>query len=546
VKTSSHAKGLDPLGVQAPCIHLYGQLLPGITNVTDRARYYSFYPWLLWTLDQLPGTKTSEELVTWVRRADCLFTMIGIRHRLVSDDHDVRKHDAALIGRQRLGPVVAALRPDGHLRLTDYTVQEDDPRRYFKNPLGGLKQYYLGPLADFGLLRAVGRGVAYTHERGAIMAAAFDATVDRRLFVETVQGEEVSTERLDALARFCPCHLPSAAQEHDALLALFFDTSPSAGDTGCQRRRSLGLVLDLAKAFQQRGAAAEIPLDHHTFRGCVYTGTFPDGTPWELPAALDTVRAGWAVYQRNEMLSVAIQCLFWVALRCLREEDPTLATTEDFVRWFTTCPSVAQMVADVPGEDIATALGRVREALPPLGAWASDVHEVALTRRALNTYQEWRVRDIRVDLLALASRILLSVMARDDAQHPVYAPMALPPDYLTLYPVNLASLRAHACTVWPQMRYAAWLGWLAGYWGIEAHLRVALRKLRAQSQDTFHLVPAATGWQVLELPEPTYTTPRLSQAVQILQDLGAIERRPTSDTVRLTGLGDTLWGVTRA
>jgi len=204
------------------------------------------------------------------------------------------------------------------------------------------------------------------------------------------------------------------------------------------------------------------------------------------------------------------------------------------------------MVADVPGEDIATALGRVREALPPLGAWASDVHEVALTRRALNTYQEWRVRDIRVDLLALASRILLSVMARDDAQHPVYAPIALPPDYLTLYPVNLASLRANAHTVWPQMRYAAWLGWLAGYWGIEAHLRVALRKLRAQSQDTFHLVPAATGWQVLELPEPTYTTPRLSQAVQILQDLGAIERRPTSDTVRLTGLGDTLWGVTRA
>ena len=29
-------------GSQAPCVLIYSQLLPGITNVTDRARYYSF------------------------------------------------------------------------------------------------------------------------------------------------------------------------------------------------------------------------------------------------------------------------------------------------------------------------------------------------------------------------------------------------------------------------------------------------------------------------------------------------------------------------
>ena len=45
-------RGLDHLGVQAPCIALYAQLLPGITNVTDRARYYSFYPWLIRSFEQ--------------------------------------------------------------------------------------------------------------------------------------------------------------------------------------------------------------------------------------------------------------------------------------------------------------------------------------------------------------------------------------------------------------------------------------------------------------------------------------------------------------
>lgn len=32
--------GSDHLAVQAPCISLYGKMLPSITNVTDRVRYY--------------------------------------------------------------------------------------------------------------------------------------------------------------------------------------------------------------------------------------------------------------------------------------------------------------------------------------------------------------------------------------------------------------------------------------------------------------------------------------------------------------------------
>jgi hypothetical protein len=34
-------EGLDHLGIEVVSAHIYGQLLPGITNVTDRARYYA-------------------------------------------------------------------------------------------------------------------------------------------------------------------------------------------------------------------------------------------------------------------------------------------------------------------------------------------------------------------------------------------------------------------------------------------------------------------------------------------------------------------------
>ena len=45
VEPAKPIRRLDHLGVQVPGIVLYAQLLPDITNVTDRARYYSFHPW---------------------------------------------------------------------------------------------------------------------------------------------------------------------------------------------------------------------------------------------------------------------------------------------------------------------------------------------------------------------------------------------------------------------------------------------------------------------------------------------------------------------
>ena len=44
VEPAKPIRRLDHLGVQVPGIVLYAQLLPDITNVTDRARYYSFHP----------------------------------------------------------------------------------------------------------------------------------------------------------------------------------------------------------------------------------------------------------------------------------------------------------------------------------------------------------------------------------------------------------------------------------------------------------------------------------------------------------------------
>ena len=39
--------GLDPLGLQVTSEAIYAAMLPGISNLTNRVRYYGFYCWLL-------------------------------------------------------------------------------------------------------------------------------------------------------------------------------------------------------------------------------------------------------------------------------------------------------------------------------------------------------------------------------------------------------------------------------------------------------------------------------------------------------------------
>jgi len=498
---------------------------------------------MIWAYDQLSGSKSQDDLIEWVRRADCLYTMIGIRHRIKTGDNNFLKHDSGLIGTNTLRSAVSGMGPGETVKLSQYTVQEENnPNRYFKNPFGGLKQYYLGTFDSLGLMAFKDRAIRYTDTKGKSIAEAVDASVDRKLYVETIHSDVVTVEKLDALEAFCPCRLLSSHQEHETLLDIFFDRTSEYGDTGSRRRRTLGLFLDLIKKLPQKEGGKGPFFDHNIFRGCAYSGFLPDGTSWKLPDSSNLVRSGWAIYQRNEILSVAVQCIFWLSLNYLEEKKPLLHTTENFQSWFASSDCVSEAIDILNFADFNTALRVTTSNLPPLEDWLNDNHEIAKVNQALKTYGENNKGDVKSKLLALSAQILLGLMVRDDPTKPAYDPVGFPPEYFSVYPINLESLRQLGNNKWPGMTMANWLAWIAAYWGIEAHLRVALRKLRYQSKDTFHVLPTDQGLVVADLPDPTYTTPRFSQAIQILQDIGAIDRGPSNEWVKITQLGEKLLG----
>ena len=51
-ENSGFMTGRDALGIQNSSIATYSRLLPGLTNLTLRLRYYGFYLWLLKTYEK--------------------------------------------------------------------------------------------------------------------------------------------------------------------------------------------------------------------------------------------------------------------------------------------------------------------------------------------------------------------------------------------------------------------------------------------------------------------------------------------------------------
>lgn len=501
--------GQDDLGVQAPCESLYVTLLPGVTNVTDRACYYTFYPWLLWSFDEHKPKLTAHQLV---RRAECLYTLIAARHARELDT-DERGHGQALVGRNALIPILdAAAKGSGQIDLAALAAPRDEnPASYFKNPLGGLGQYYLGPLRDLGVL--VGdQATPLCTDLGGGLAQAMNGGVDGKAFLQTLQRGSVSLEELDQLKGFCPCALNGNGPEREALRDLLLDRADTMGSSGTRRKMSLLLLLDLAAQPSRESTYSLEGL----FRACAYSGGLAGGEAWSLPTGMEQARNAWAVYQRNELLSVALQSIFWAALRVLESDGGQVRSSA----------ALGSRVAGLlSAQDWAPTfeanVARARQQLPDIGAWAVPEHEVQLYWELLDGTAGRSARTPQ-EIVGVAFKLLLALAARTTVGDP-YDGFGFPPEQFGPYPVNLRTFQRAAEGPWKTMAPLELIAWLVSRWSIETHLRVALRKLHYESLDTFKVRQTDRGLELVgATPQPGATSPRLGSSIRILEDLGAL------------------------
>lgn len=521
VKPPPQVGGLDHLAVQAPCINIYGRLLPGITNVTDRARYYSFYPWLIWAFDQAGFAKYDDGFIERFRRADCLFSLIAERHAVaVGGPHD--NHAAAIVGSNTLNAVASALDDESKITLSHYSLRNGAKARYFANRLGGLGQYYLGVLRELNVLDGdTHQGIKYTRQIGGEIATRVDAGVNRKLFLKIVESGVVSRSDLDKLSAFCPCRLANNEAEQSILADLFFVRGPFHDPDALPRRRSLQSLLNLTALLSKEGLGAS----EEMFRGCAYSGHLPSGTRWEVAPNQIENQEKWAVYARNEILSIAVQGLFHAVLDAYEESGLWLDSGTQVADWFVKRPETQEAIDIVGRQAFSQCVTRSTTWLPEITQWQAPDHEVILMDKIVQLSRGPKSSDARREIVAASLRTMIALAYRSDHSSDPYLAIAFDKGYFDYYPINLRSFAGHTVGTWSAMPMEKVLQWTLTHWCIELHLRVALRKLRGQSQSTFRIRPSERGMEIIAVPPAVHTRPRFSQAIRILKDIGALDMK---------------------
>lgn len=350
-------------------------------------------------------------------------------------------------------------------------------------------------------------GLMVSDARGVRLAKVFDSSVNGAAFWATVLGDGVSAARLRELAAFCPCRLREHPDERLTLLDYLLrrdghKNAPSVADT-------LALVLRYLAASPPRKDARDVVAG---FRRAAYAGALPDGTSWQNPTQVT-----WAAYQRHELLSVALQTLFWVVLEemSLKPSGLRLQSTVETASWF-----VGHLGPKLPATwhtmTVAEFIAGSTKNLPAVDSITDAAHEQVVADAML---EEEDSAPAVVKTLELIAK-LVGRLAGTEAP---YGSFKRDPQYFRFYALNLYALRRYALDVWPQLTVVRWLGWLVQHWSVGVHLRVALRKLRDEQVDTFRVKPTDDGLVMVGQAPPAWSNPRLVQVMRALRDLGLVD-----------------------
>ncbi len=534
--------GLDHLGVQAPCITIYSTLLPGITNVSDRARYYTLYPWLFTRFDQA-GWKSSTDISRMLRRAECLLTLLSLHHGHVTGG-DQDSHRAAMVGNDVLGRALDKAMAGHTIRLSDYSKLDDSQDRYFKNKFGGFAQYYFGVLKLLKIMDGeTAQHMLVPRETGVKLARMMDVALPGDLFVQTLIDDVVTVATLKALHPFCACQLKQFHTEAETLIKVMLQGWTSLHPDGQAtpedqvatryRAQTIALICWLADKADATGNRLDV-LD---FRGLSYCGHDHKGKPLKIPTGVTEIYNKWQTYQRNELLSIALQGLFYAVLRAAELGDQRFANTQSLSQWFWDEGPGAEPISKFTGT-LSRALKTRYQKLPAFGHWADDAHEIQAMRRINQKtgQQGTRLRDlsqISDDALTILSALFFRAENAGD-----YGDFTFVDRYLDRYPVNLQSVRAHWNNQLSAMTIKEGLARLVQRFCLDAHLKVAMRKLQNQGQNTFRFELGEQHLIIKEIPQAAQTSPRFRQTLRILQDLNLLEDH--NDQMRTTARGKAL------
>ncbi|MFB9982373.1 hypothetical protein ACFSQQ_41520 [Mesorhizobium kowhaii] len=490
--------GLDPLGMQNSSIDLYQRLLPGVSNVTLRMRYYGLYAWLA---SQYARRSTSTALRDWqqvVRRSEALFALAA-----------VHGEDAGGVAGSRWAR--RKLAAEGRrFSFAEHADPGGDGSPYLQQSWGAYGAAYGSQLFEIGVLaQAADHAIPVPSPQiGDPLATAFSTALGDagNRFYRCVERGTVSRTDLGELSPILPSAIGRTGTERRLYEALLFARGALHRPKDLARRDTLLLLLHSAWHL------GELPRTDQV-RWLLYAASAADGRRLSLAdERLELQRRRWRIYQANDLLHFSYETLLKYVLDTLADYPAggvrlasligncVEALSDSLDPWPETWNGFRQ--ATRPRRNAATIKHGGERQLSDLGADAATpqarcTSECAVAALKLLVIVEQRVAEdsdsVREELGPLDQQFFHSLVTETKF---------------------LASL--------DEVDFTTAVARIIEGRIINRHLWVAHRKFRYQGDYTF-LVEADEGRvRLRETSGPVFTNPRLGSALNFLRDIHLI------------------------
>lgn len=286
-KPGSFSAGRDPLGFQAASVRLYTTLVPGLTNVTNRLRYYSFYCWVVWQFEEIHHTTKENKWVEFIRRAEAAIALacqIGdAATALGMAGSDWWRNIAA-------DPAIQAF------DLVEPTNRPGEERQYLKAKYGNFGQFYTASMLEMELIKAASPrvyGVSNTAGSALALAVQLEHPEACALLLEAIQSGRISRSDCQKISdSLHPSHLDPLSEEA-RLLGEFLQGGRADDPTALARRITLRNLL--AIVAEKDG--------NYDLRRELYAQS---GRLRASPQAIENL-TGWRAYFINEFCHIALE-----------------------------------------------------------------------------------------------------------------------------------------------------------------------------------------------------------------------------------------------
>lgn len=480
-------RGLDPLGMLSPIEACYQSLLPGLSSVTTRLRYYSFHCWWLAAYARDRPSNSKEEYDLRARRAEALFALASLYQPGASGQQNYEQGLA--------GYYFAYAKLSSTDDVIDFEVEAAPYKQgqptYLKAEGGAFGGIYAPQMMEIGLLtRGASHGRFVPTAAGLALAERFAETVGEAgpLFLSAAQNCRVGRSDLARLAAFRPGSIAPLSGEAQALRDLLLARSVgSARQT--RRRDTLLAILDLASRAEASGVSQN-GLRWH------WMETEPDPTD----PRRDT-HEGWRHYQSGDTIRVVYEALLRHALQPL-ESNPTGRSLPGLARELSanlgSGGSFSEWLASLEEEGSSVSLRSLQtDALVRGASLATIFRPIARLRRLWSGRMEALLTSYRS---GLNTRTVHDELAWIESQARAPAEGAV------------AELLAQRV--------------------LRRHFWVATRKFRQQLSYTYLFEIDDARLRFRQMPDVAPSGPRLGTALQFLEDVGLLSRGRITDIGR--------------